>query len=114
MARKRPFQFSIGSQSSALIVESLVGVSSSVTRQCAGIGAGAGAPGFAFAAGFAGGVKTPAATASALVIFAFSSAKPVRLSQVLLEIAEAIAAAANKVIMLCSVVSYGLLPCADD
>ena len=94
--------FSIGSQSSALIVESLVGVSSSVTRQCAGIGSGAGALGFAFAAGLTGGVKIPAATASALVIVAFSSAKPVSVSQVLADMLEATAAAAKSVNMACS------------
>src|SRR5215207_147679 len=32
----RPFQFSVGSHSSALIFESLVGFNTSITRQCAG------------------------------------------------------------------------------
>ena len=41
-ARNLPFQFSVGSHSSTLMFESGVGFSTSVTRQCCGIGCGGG------------------------------------------------------------------------
>jgi hypothetical protein len=72
-ARNLPFQFSVGSHSSTLMFESDVGFSTSVTRQCCGIGCGGGPDCACGLAGAFGGLNKPEATSTALVIVARSS-----------------------------------------
>src|SRR5262245_57675449 len=74
-ARNLPFQSAAGIQSSALMFESLEGLSTSFTRQCAGIGCAAAPRPAAGAAGAGAGAPArpgctngPAATDSALTI----------------------------------------------
>src|SRR5580765_8140130 len=71
-ARNLPFQFFVGSQSSTLIFESEVGLSTIVTLQCSGMGSGRGA--FAGGGGppLGGGVKMAAARVFAAVMDARS------------------------------------------
>src|SRR5262245_58266838 len=96
-ARNLPFQFFVGSQSSTLMFESGVGLSTIVTLQCSGIGSGGGA----FAGGGrpppGGGVKMPSATVVAAVTLARSSLTPASCSHGMLR--PAANAVANRAIM---------------
>src|SRR5262252_4479554 len=97
-ARNLPFQFFVGSQSSTLMFESEVGLSTIVTLQCSGIGRGGGA----FAGGGgpapAGGVKMPSATVVAAVMLARSSLTPASCSHGMLR--PAASAVANRAIIV--------------
>src|SRR5437588_345200 len=79
----RPFQLATGIQNSALISESLDGLSVAVTRQNAGrsFATGGGPPKGATPCGGAGGVNFPASTIAAEVIVAAGSEKDARLWQ---------------------------------
>src|SRR5260370_42386755 len=76
--RNFPFQRSDGIQTSILMSESAVGLSSAATRQKAGMRLKAAC----CAGGAEGNVNPPASTVSARVIVVFASASVERLSQV--------------------------------
>src|SRR3954466_12631281 len=94
-ARNLPFQFFVGSQSSTLMLESGVGLSTIVTLQCSGIGCGDASAGGGGPPG--GGVKMPSATVAAAVMDVRSSLTPASCSHGMLR--PAARAVANRAIM---------------